>query len=373
MSAEKTLSAATPARPSTGREKDAETSTVARRSLFAAAPRGAAAKNLLRPALLFLLAAAGLAGGFLLLRPVKKTGVPTAGSIPAADGIRCVGRRGLRAGEFNQPRGIAPAPDGSWFVVDRSSRIQKFSARDEPLLLWAMPEHVRGNPKDLAVLPDGNLLICDTHYARVLKTTPAGKVLARWGRGGPEPGNFQGPLGCAVDEAAGVVYFADFEPGGEGARILKFTVKGRFLKEWGRYGEKPGEFRRPCGVAVAPDGTVYVADSVNHRVQHFTAAGKLLGLFGRFGDKPGELRYPFDVACDTAGRVYVAEYNGHCVSIFDKEGKFLRRLGAPGRKKPGEFMQPWSLAINRRRGLLYVSDTGNNRVQIFTLSKIFTP
>jgi DNA-binding beta-propeller fold protein YncE len=261
--------------------------------------------------------------------------------------------------------------DGSWFVVDRSARVQKFSPEDKPLFQWTMAQRLDGNPKDITALPDGNLLVCNTHYGVVLKTTPDGKVLAQWGGSSPAPGDFVAPMAAAVDEKVGAAYIADYGFSEEHSRMQKFSLDGRFLKAWGKFGTEPGEFRRPCGVCVGLDGSVYVTDAVNHRVQRFDSEGGLLNVFGRCGDAPGELRYPYDIAGDAAGRLYVVEFGNHRISVFDEQGTFLRFIGGPGKNAPGLFNEPWSLEIDRKRGRLLVSDTSGGRVQVIALKELF--
>jgi hypothetical protein len=60
-----------------------------------------------------------------------------------------------------------------------------------------------------------------------------------------------------------------------------------FLRAWGRDPNAGGQFRLPFGVAVAPDGTVYLADTLNHRIQYFDDAGTFLGMWGSEGSGPG--------------------------------------------------------------------------------------
>ena len=60
-------------------------------------------------------------------------------------------------------------------------------------------------------------------------------------------------------------------------RVQRFSSEGTFLTAWGSHGAKEGQFNRPERIAVAPDGTVYVADTWNHRIQRFAPDGRFLG------------------------------------------------------------------------------------------------
>ena len=60
------------------------------------------------------------------------------------------------------------------------------------------------------------------------------------------------------------------EPRRGNDRIQKFTSEGVFVSKWGTAGNEDGQFRRPMGIGVAPDGSVYVADTFNHRIQEFS-------------------------------------------------------------------------------------------------------
>jgi DNA-binding beta-propeller fold protein YncE len=277
-----------------------------------------------------------------------------------------VGKTGPELGEFNQPRGITVLTDGSFIVVDRSSRVQHFSARGRALSLWEMPEHSRGNPKGLCILPNGHLLVCDTHYGRLVEMTVDGATVREWATYGQDPGQFTHPLSCIADVRHDAVYVVDY--GGYNDRVQKYTLDGRFVKAWGTFGTEPGQFRRPSGVTVDSHGRVYVADAANHRIQKFDGNGKLLKVFGEEGRGEGQLSYPFDIACDPNDRLYVAVYNNHRVDVFDTEGDFLGSMGGPG-QEDGRFKFPWSLTIDPR-GRLLVSDTGNGRVQIRALPPI---
>lgn len=126
----------------------------------------------------------------------------------------------------------------------------------------------------------------------------------------------------------------------------------------------------PRGVTVAPDGTLYVADTANHRIWHVNRQGAVLHLWGEQGTAPGQFQEPWDVAVDSAGNVYTTDTWNHRIQKFTAEGEFLLRWGTYGEYNVGDvngqgaFYGPRGLAIGPD-GQLYVTDTGNKRVQVF--------
>ena len=70
--------------------------------------------------------------------------------------------------------------------------------------------------------------------------------------------------GVATDKD-GFIYTVEYST----CRVQKWTPDGKFVASWGAPGRAPGQLFNPWGLAVAPDGTVYVADTGNHRVQKF--------------------------------------------------------------------------------------------------------
>jgi DNA-binding beta-propeller fold protein YncE len=140
---------------------------------------------------------------------------------------------------------------------------------------------------------------------------------------------------------------------------------------WGIEGSEAGQFSHPRGVAVGPAGSVYVADSGNHRLQKFDVAGNHLLTWGGQGNGPGQFQEPWGVAVDEEGQVYVADTWNHRVQVFDGEGRFVRQWGMHGQEQgldersAGRFWGPRGIAIDGR-GQVVVTDTGNKRVQVFT-------
>jgi hypothetical protein len=172
-------------------------------------------------------------------------------------------------------------------------------------------------------------------------------------------GQFNYPHGVAV-APDGTVYVADWFS----YRIQRFSAIGQFLGTWGSQGSGDGQFNAPRGVAVATDGTVYVADSWNHRIQRFTATGGFLGKWGSYGSGDGQFSYPVGVAIAPDGTVYVADTSNHRIQRFTATGGFLGKWGSYG-SGDGQFYNPDGVAI-APDGTVYVADSGNNRIQRFT-------
>lgn len=198
-----------------------------------------------------------------------------------------------------------------------------------------------------------------------------GKVVPRLanrilGAQGTEAGQFQTPRSVAV-APDGSLYVADTL----NHRVQHLSAEGELLHIWGQFGSVeqqsagPGAFNEPWGVAVAADGSVYVADTWNHRIQHFTAAGTFLNSFGVFGSATSatNLWGPRGLAVDKQGRLFVADTGNKRIVVVDDRGQALAEIGGQG-SGLGLFDEPVAIAFDRS-GRIYVTDTWNQRVQVF--------
>jgi uncharacterized protein (TIGR03663 family) len=164
-------------------------------------------------------------------------------------------------------------------------------------------------------------------------------------------------------------------------------------KVFGDQGSERGEFQSPRGIALGPDGSVYVADAGNHRIQKFTADGELLDTWGGRSVAEEELgpprgfNEPWDVAVAPEGAadtgqsstVYVADTWNHRIQRLDDQGKPIAVWGffgefGPNNGQAGQnaFYGPRGVAVGHARlqeseadDLVFVTDTGNKRVQVF--------
>jgi DNA-binding beta-propeller fold protein YncE len=171
----------------------------------------------------------------------------------------------------------------------------------------------------------------------------------------------EAPWVLAVDHERNRLYAVDTR---RHALIVYDPASGKLLGQLAKRGEGPGEFNFPTGVAVAPDGSVYVTDSMNSRVEVFTPQLKFVRAFGTLGDSPGQFRRPKGIAVDADGVVYVVDADYCNFQMFTPDGKALMFVGGPG-PRPGQMILPAGVAVDRASRRIYVCEQQNKRVQIF--------
>ena len=188
-------------------------------------------------------------------------------------------------------------------------------------IIYSNPDMQMNAPRDIAIAPDGTLYVADSGNNRILHLDTDGTLLHTWGEY------------AASNYETGVM-------------------------------APEGSFNEPWGVAVGPDGSVYVADTWNNRIQKFTAEGKFVTMWGEFG--AAESRYHFwgprGVAVDDEGRVFVTDTGNKRVVIFDSAGNDLAVFGGAG-MGVGQMDEPVGLEVDDQ-GRVYIADTWNDRVQV---------
>ncbi len=196
------------------------------------------------------------------------------------------------------------------------------------------------------------------------------------GTQGSEAGQFLRPRDVAI-APDGSLYIADTE----NHRIQHLSTTGEVLQVWGSFGDSAtgsapgGSFNQPWGIEVGPDNTVYVADTWNHRIQRFSASGEFLQMWGYFGqaEQPEAFWGPRDLAIDTAGRVFITDTGNKRIVVFTADGKYITQFGEAG-MGAGQLDEPVGIAVDDA-GLVYVADTWNQRIQVFQPDDqdIYTP
>jgi peptidylamidoglycolate lyase len=171
-----------------------------------------------------------------------------------------------------------------------------------------------------------------------------GKILDSWGSN-----LFIMPHGLTVDTANNV-WVADVGL----HQIFKFSHDGQLLMKLGE-AKIPGNdsihFNLPTDVAIAGDGSFYVSDGYgNSRVVKFSKEGKYVFEWGKKGDKPGEFNTPHMIDLDSNGNVYVADRENSRIQKFSADGDFLKEW------RSTEAIQLYSLTIDKSTNRLFAVD-----------------
>ena len=282
--------------------------------------------------------------------------------------------------QFNTPRDLDVAPDGTLYVTDASNhRILHLSAEGALLHAWgeygatdyntnvAAPPGYFNDPWGVAVGPDGSVYVADTWNNRVQKFTPEGDFLTMWGQFGAaeSPYHFWGPRGIAVDDQ-GRVYVTDTG----NKRVVIFDSEGNDLADFGGAGFGVGEFDEPVGIDVDDQGRVYIGDTWNRRIQVMLPQGESLHF-------PSNITWDIDawtseslenkpfLAADSDYNTFVADPVMGRVLAFDITGTFKFAWGSFG-TGPAEIGIVSGIAIDEQNRV-WVSDARNNRLMRFTL------
>ena len=325
----------------------------------------------------------------------------------AGDGIGSYGGDGGPAtgARINFPMGIAVGPDGSLYIADSwNARIRKvdpdgiistvagngtkgYSGDGGP----ATKAQINNDAFGVAVGPDGSLYIADTYNSRIRRvgpdgiiTTVAGSAVGFFGDGLPAIyARFDNASGLAV-APDGSLYIADTDNhrirriGPDG--IIR-TVAGTSKSGYNGDGISATEAQlfRPFTVALGPDGSLYIADSRNHRIRRVgldgiitTVAGN--GTEGYSGDDgraiDAQLNVPCSVAVSLDGSLYIADTGNHCIRQVSPDGIITTLTGTGEAGSSGDGSPAFKAQINCPYGVavgpdgsLYLSDSDNSRVR----------
>ena len=218
-------------------------------------------------------------------------------------------------------------------------------------------------------------------HAQYFSKTSTSTVVAAAPQGPLLPATLTGAFGATGAGRLGAPHGLAVAPDGTlfaadplNHRVVAFSRSGVYLRAFGRVGTGPGHFSQrdsPQGVAVGPDGKVYVADTWNQRVEVFDAQGRFVRSWGGgpVGAGPGQFYGPRSIAVSASGRVYVADTGNKRIQVFSPTGHYLFSWGTGG-TAPGQFQEPSSVAIGPG-GRVYVADYWNQRIQSFTSTGSF--
>jgi sugar lactone lactonase YvrE len=184
--------------------------------------------------------------------------------------------------EIGYPSSVAMDANGAIYVLQRGENADPvLVVNRDGKIIRSWGKGMYKIPHSIRIDPDGNIWTVDSSSSMVLKFTPEGRKLMEIPVG-EQPAGRTGAIGT-TDIAFGPNGRLFISDGYGNARILEYNSKGQRVKQWGRAGTGPGEFRQPHGIAVDDRGVIYVADRRNARLQRFDLDGHYLGEWDGLG------------------------------------------------------------------------------------------
>ncbi len=230
----------------------------------------------------------------------------------------------------------------------------------------------------IKIAPDGNIWAADNQSHVVQKYSPEGKLLltlGETGRAGKDQQHFNEPTDMTI-LPSGELFVSD---GYGNRRIVHFDATGKYVKEWGEEGIRPGQFRLPHSIVADSKGRLYVADRENARIQVFDQSGKVLAVWENlvtpwslFMTKNNELWVCGSTPVRKEEAWVITPPPDQLVMKLSLQGELLfvvpfeRITKAPG--NPGELDWVHGIALDSQ-GNIYVGDVRGNRAQKFAIKK----
>lgn len=219
--------------------------------------------------------------------------------------------RSFGEGLFKSAHGMRMDGDDNLWVTDNANHTVIKLAPDGRVLMTLGVRDVAGadethfnKPTDVALAANGDFFVADGYgNSRVVKFNAAGKFLKAWGTKGRAAGEFNLPHAVRLD-SKGHVYVGDRENN----RVQVFDQDGHFLRQFGGFA--------PYGLFITRDDVLFVADGRANKVLKMTLDGKILAEWGSRGTGPGEFAMPHGITVGTDGAVYVGEVGGKRLQKF---------------------------------------------------------
>ena len=283
------------------------------------------------------------------------------------------------AGQLNLPQGIdVQEGTGNVYVSDsENDRVAVFN--NEGNYLFDFGQDQIDESANLEFNEEtGQVFVGDVNGNEIDVFEPDGTYVRSFGEftvGTDRP--FEGPAGVAFSPDFEKFYVANYA----GDEIYVFDPNtGERIDVIGNSGTEPGQLSGPAALAISETtGNLYISEQLNSRVQVLSPEGESLLTFGEPRPRPvdpsipvpddlepGQLSDPVDIALDEFNNVYVADTLNNRIQVFDPEGNFLTLVDEIPAEPSTYF---WSIGAQYEDGKLYTSDFFNNRVVVYDVNQ----
>ncbi|NJN66336.1 MAG: hypothetical protein HC884_06290 [Chloroflexaceae bacterium] len=205
-------------------------------------------------------------------------------------------------------------------VLPGSQQVDVVIARDQPYdyVIERQSAGVSEHLGDITRNSQGNIYVLDRQNYRIRVLDENLTPQDDWSVRTSGDGKAIEPISITTDES-GTLYLLD----AANQRIERYRSDGTQPgAPWGGVGDNAGQFNfsSNSSIAVAPDGSLYITDSNNNRVQHLSATGEYLGQWGSTGNAVGQFDAPGDLVVGRTGQVFVADTNNARIQAFNANG-----------------------------------------------------
>ncbi len=283
---------------------------------------------------------------------------------------------------LGRPLGLGVDTDGNIYVFHTGTRVwsnpfpettisEKTIIKIDPksgVLLESWGDDLFIMPHGLYVDHENNIWVTDIALNQIFKFNKHGDLMMTLGVAkvaGDDTAHFNRPTDVVV-ATDGSIYISD---GYLNSRVIKFSINGEFILQWGSKGNESGQFDVPHGIALDKNGNVYVADRNNNRIQKFDSEGNFLQLW-----QNNITEQLYSVTIDQArSHLFGIDYmtvndsiiKGSDIFRFDLDMNVQTQFGRTG-SYDGPITRYHDIVVGND-GSIYVGDILENRIQKFRL------